>query len=41
VNYRARSFSEGKKVSLLHDPLPLLIAGLKYRLARLPGPGKR
>ena len=35
VNYRSRSFTEGKKVSVLRDPLTWLWAGLKYRLMPL------
>ncbi len=31
VNYRARSFSQGKKISFLRDPPGLLAADLKYR----------
>jgi glycosyltransferase involved in cell wall biosynthesis len=41
VNYRARSFSEGKKVSVLRDPWTWLRAGFKYRLAPLRGPHER
>ncbi len=33
VNYRSRSFSEGKKISMLRDPLLCLICDLKYRIA--------
>jgi Glycosyl transferase family 2 len=35
VNYRARSFKEGKKISFLRDPPGLIVADLKYRLRRL------
>jgi SAM-dependent methyltransferase len=35
VNYRARSPSEGKKVSMLRDPLTWMRALLKFRWARL------
>jgi Glycosyl transferase family 2 len=35
VNYRARSFKEGKKISFLRDPPGLILADLKYRLQRL------
>jgi hypothetical protein len=35
VNYRARSFSQGKKISFLRDPPGLIAADLKYRLRRL------
>jgi glycosyltransferase involved in cell wall biosynthesis len=35
VNYRARSFSEGKKVTVFRDPLTWLRALLKYRNSRL------
>lgn len=35
VNYRSRSFKEGKKVSVLRDPLTWLWAGLKYRVVPL------
>ncbi len=31
VNYRSRSFSEGKKISMLKDPFICLINDLKYR----------
>ena len=34
VNYRSRSFSEGKKVSLLRDPLTWLRAVVRFRLQR-------
>jgi SAM-dependent methyltransferase len=33
INYRARSFSEGKKVRVLRDPLTWLRALVKYRFA--------
>jgi hypothetical protein len=35
VNYHARSFSEGKKVTVFRDPLTWLRALLKYRNSRL------
>jgi glycosyltransferase involved in cell wall biosynthesis len=35
VNYRSRAFSEGKKVSMLRDPLTWLRALVKFRLQRL------
>ncbi len=35
VNYRARSFSQGKKISFLRDPPGLIAADLKYRVRRL------
>jgi glycosyltransferase involved in cell wall biosynthesis len=35
VNYRARSFSEGKKVRVLRDPMTWLRALIKYRFTRL------
>jgi glycosyltransferase involved in cell wall biosynthesis len=35
VNYRARSFSEGKKVTILRDPLTWLRALVKYRNSQL------
>jgi hypothetical protein len=35
VNYRSRSFSEGKKVTVLRDPLTWLRALIKYRNCRL------
>jgi hypothetical protein len=35
VNYRSRSFSEGKKVSMFRDPLTWFRALVKYRLQRL------
>jgi glycosyltransferase involved in cell wall biosynthesis len=35
VNYRSRSFSEGKKVSMFGDPLTWFRALLKFRLQRL------
>ena len=41
VNYRSRSFREGKKVSLLRDPWTWLRAALKYRFVPLQGPSKR
>ena len=36
VNYRSRSFSEGKKISLWRDPLVGLRAMLKYRFWKKP-----
>ena len=41
VNYRSRSFREGKKVSLLRDPWTWVRAALKYRLMPLQGPSRR
>jgi hypothetical protein len=35
VNYRSRSFAEGKKISLLLDPLSWIKALFKYRFASL------
>jgi SAM-dependent methyltransferase len=35
VNYRSRSFTEGKKVSLLRDPLTWIRASIKYRFQPL------
>ena len=35
VNYCARSFKQGKKISFLRDPPGLIAADLKYRLQRL------
>jgi putative flippase GtrA len=35
VNYRARSFKQGKKISFLRDPPGLIAADVKYRLQRL------
>ncbi|HEY2465637.1 MAG TPA: glycosyltransferase family 2 protein [Steroidobacteraceae bacterium] len=35
VNYRARSFKQGKKISFFRDPPGLIAADLKYRLQRL------
>ena len=35
VNYRSRSFSEGKKVSFIRDPLTWLRALVKFRLSRI------
>ena len=35
VNYVSRSFGEGKKVRLLHDPVLWIIALLKFRYSRL------
>lgn len=36
VNYRSRSFKEGKKVSLIRDPLTWLRAVVRFRIARIP-----
>lgn len=36
VNYRSRSFAEGKKVSVLRDPLTWLRALVRFRLASVP-----
>jgi len=38
VNYRSRSFSEGKKVRFIADPLTWVRACFKYRFARLDSP---
>ena len=35
VNYRSRSFQEGKKVSVLRDPLTWLRALLRYRFGSI------
>jgi len=35
VNYRSRSFAEGKKVSFFRDPLTWIRACFKYRFVRL------
>jgi hypothetical protein len=35
VNYRSRSFAEGKKVSVIRDPLTWLWALLRLRLTRV------
>ena len=35
VNYRSRSFTEGKKVRIVRDPLTWIWAALKYRFASL------
>jgi hypothetical protein len=35
VNYRSRSFAEGKKVSFFRDPLTWIRACFKYRFTRL------
>jgi glycosyltransferase involved in cell wall biosynthesis len=40
VNYRSRSFKEGKKVSVIRDPLTWLSALVRFRFARLPRWGK-
>jgi len=40
VNYRSRSFKEGKKVSMVRDPLTWIRALLKYRTAALYSNGK-
>jgi 2-polyprenyl-3-methyl-5-hydroxy-6-metoxy-1,4-benzoquinol methylase len=39
VNYTSRSFSEGKKVTLVRDPLTWLRACFKYRLSPLKAEG--
>jgi glycosyltransferase involved in cell wall biosynthesis len=36
VNYRSRSFKEGKKVSVIRDPLTWLRALVRFRFVRLP-----
>ncbi len=41
VNYRARSFSEGKKVTVIRDPLTWLRALVKFRTSPLYGPEVR
>lgn len=41
VNYRSRSFKEGKKVSILRDPWTWVRAAVKYRLVSLRGPAPR
>jgi hypothetical protein len=38
VNYRARSLSEGKKVTAIRDPLTWIRALLKYRFCKIPQP---
>ena len=35
VNYESRSFAEGKKVTLVRDPITWLRACFKYRFSRL------
>ena len=35
VSYKSRSFKEGKKVSLIRDPLSWLVAVVKYRFVKL------
>lgn len=35
VSYKSRSFKEGKKVSLIRDPLTWLVAVVKYRFCKL------
>ena len=35
VNYRSRSFKEGKKVSMFRDPLTWLLAIIKLRLTKV------
>jgi glycosyltransferase involved in cell wall biosynthesis len=35
ISYKSRSFKEGKKVSVIRDPLTWLRAVVKYRLAKL------
>jgi hypothetical protein len=41
VNYRSRSFKEGKKVSILRDPWTWLRAAIKYRLLPLRDPSQK
>ena len=36
ISYKSRSFKEGKKISLLRDPLTWIWALVKYRFQRLP-----
>jgi hypothetical protein len=36
VNYRSRSFKEGKKVSVIRDPLTWLRALVRFRFVHLP-----
>jgi SAM-dependent methyltransferase len=38
VNYRARSLSEGKKVTAVRDPLTWIRALVKYRFCKIPRP---
>ena len=40
VNYRSRSFKEGKKVSMLRDPLTWLAALLRLRLTKVDPMGE-
>lgn len=40
VNYRSRSFGEGKKVTLFRDPITWLRALVRFRFVRLPRWGK-
>ncbi len=35
INYKSRSFSEGKKVSIIRDPLTWIVALFRYRFERL------
>ncbi len=35
INYRSRSFSEGKKVRVFRDPLTWIWALVKYRFAKI------
>ena len=35
ISYRSRSFKEGKKVSMIRDPLTWLVAVVKYRFCKL------
>jgi 2-polyprenyl-3-methyl-5-hydroxy-6-metoxy-1,4-benzoquinol methylase len=35
INYRARSFQEGKKVRMIRDPLTWLVALVRFRLCKL------
>jgi hypothetical protein len=41
VNYHARSFSEGKKVTILRDPLTWLRALARFRFSPLYGKAPR
>jgi len=36
VSYRSRSFKQGKKITMLRDPLTWMVALAKYRFQRLP-----
>ena len=35
INYRSRSFKEGKKIRIFRDPLTWIRASVKYRFARI------